>query len=699
MKSCKAEVNVNGRQSRIGLLSLVTVMILFLSVGKSFAADTAKKFDLWHKDESGKIGAALLRFENPGDFEDARKYLVDKNQPQPDFAGFVKKYQDEPFEFMQGVQSALIDSFNTPNGDPEALLASLKAGLSNLPIDSHDGYDSYKRRNGYRDLLEYLSSLPKDQLEKLLRDHDFLKKLFTGKNGLLDALLLDFGLSKDKKSSSPTPTPTASPTAVPTAQPTHDDEAQRRAEEEARQREEFQRQVQQQIADLGKQLKAVQQPPQQPLPQPPPPRTGEVDDSALRAQAQQFCDKLAALQRGLLDSSNNGLNQLKDFASQLRDAVVGLSHVQQPTNNKNNQLSDALGPLLQSLAGNNNQNQAPIPFPSAAPFQQQQQPLSQIQPSSAFNQPIQPTPPPVEPPPAPPMMMPSSPVSATQRQITLDLPSHSGRQELMDAQSSTAEAQAFLKRPVPQIMNPYNGQMLPPFMVLPQLQSQQSKVKDILARAQANLQSVKDQRGRLQDQLEVLKNGGESALPSWVKQEEQRLQSAYDAKKKDFDQRKQMLQQQMQQMDPTTAQAMQQGLYQQQQEVSQAEAEVKKFQTMKDQKIEEGNKSIQQLKSLEANLGKAEKDLQAQVGQLEERDTSVQQQLDQMMAQAMTPPQQPQQPTQNIYQKLQQMGSRPSRGLGGALSQPKTTSSAGTPVRGSLAGSMNGMSPGASSGQ
>jgi TolA-binding protein len=98
---------------------------------------------------------------------------------------------------------------------------------------------------------------------------------------------------------------------------------------------------------------------------------------------------------------------------------------------------------------------------------------------------------------------------------------------------------------------------------------------------------------------------------------------------------------------------------------------------------------------MEQKLGKSEKSLQAQVGQLQERDSNVQQSLDQMMAaqyQAMQPQQQ-QQPTQNVFQKAQSMGSRPTRGLGGALSAPTAS---GTPVRGSLAGSLGSMSPGGS---
>lgn len=106
MKSCNADRLV---LARLGLMSLLTLMILTLSTGRAVAG--VEDFKLWKRVEGKQVALQYLKEEK--DITEVKDWLFTKSD-EGSFKEFVKKHNSEPFRFAQGVfkaaQKAITDN-------------------------------------------------------------------------------------------------------------------------------------------------------------------------------------------------------------------------------------------------------------------------------------------------------------------------------------------------------------------------------------------------------------------------------------------------------------------------------------------------------------------------------------------------------------------------------------------------------------
>lgn len=254
MKS-KVANGLNAKMSRIGLLSLVTVMCVSLSAGSALAAD----YKVW-KLKDGKAGEPVeVMKSDRGDL--ATKLLI----KDKDFKGFLSEFKSSPTDMVAGMRKALVSDSANFKANRDAIVEGLKAAMADAEMGSLTVKDAMKK------LIDALAKIDSvKDLENTDGAHEMFMSLLE-LSGKKSEILAALGLTDEKKEEVAGPAAPATPAAP--ALPT---------------------------------TPVVAQP-------------GEVDDSFLQAKAQEQCDKYNARKQKQDDEINNLYNEIANqFASQRR---------------------------------------------------------------------------------------------------------------------------------------------------------------------------------------------------------------------------------------------------------------------------------------------------------------------------------------------------------------------------------------------
>lgn len=577
-------------------LSVVTAMALFLSVGTVKAAD---EFKLWHAPEVGstETGSALVHLTESSDKDKAEKWLV------TDLADLDLKKDEDKAKATKSMEKTLEAFAKEPFKMMEALKhAREKAGdkfstlkdvwaVSMELVDS-DHFGGKSAKTAYLELLKKFS-----KMEKI--EDSFLKDLFSKRDVLASLNITD--KSDKKPTESPSPSPVASSTPVTTSQ--------------------------QQV--IGEQ----------------------VDDGALQRQAQQICDKFNGLRDEALKSLKDQVNPLKDA---LNDSLNKIAQLSQPiidqnaNKNKNEKgLEEILPGLLANALGNEKQNEVTPSSSNQQPIIPSQQRRDDNDDPNQLNQPL----------PEPVAQQAEIPVTGAQAAapIRIDAPASTGKQEMLDAQSSFTELTKAIKQ-AESVASTVASPMMAMYGAVPgmagnilntsgQAALAKGALKAALDTAEARLQNAKNKLGKLDEYIDEVKE--QQGLTQATRE-----QSALEA---DLNQKQSVLQslapEQRSQMAAVVAQAK-------------AAVDAKKAEI-----------SIAQDKvaSIVKSLSKGKEKLQSEVSNLEGKVNTAQSQITAMdqvisnnMQQMMMQQQQPQGTTTNIN-RLQGFNN------GGNSTAPRTT--------------------------
>ncbi len=596
MKRSRAEAGNMVMNKRLTGLALITGMVLLFASGISIAGT---EFTLYQKPSGGEKYAAL-EYLKDSESEKSIQWLV-KDTSQESVVKFVTAFSVEPFKFVEGIKAAL------KSVDGDEAKAKFKVDLKKS-LDDVSGplFGSTKRKLALMDLASKLleaKDLDKDELLKDLFNQDAKDELALkneipeekvvekekpkvegeGQKSLLDALADIKKAFLDSISGKPTVT------EKPTEKPTE-------------------------VGSNPNTTTTVQNPVN-----PNANGVGEKNNAAMEKLVNAVCEQVPALQA-------SAQAQFAALSKQAADAVDGLNNIfnqnaiQQRLNGQNqkkNNIDDVLPAVLASLTDNGKQNnnvtppppvqqlaqnqprqndrgdnQALPPVPQQDPNQQQQQqqvPFQQNLPVLADNTPI--------------------------RVATGRLPISDGIQELDRAESI---AQALEHR------EPYTKQiaMLGPNVSSSALVSPISKLDADINRTQSAMTVALNKAKSLDRSLERLKEGGRAALSDADKKKEKQYQLEYDELKGSFDQEKQMIQNQVQQVaqsggDSASYQVQaNQYLTQKMQALGQAKKRKEQFDAELEQKVESLNGEIKTLASQRDDLKSAGADLEGKLASL-----------------------------------------------------------------------------------
>ncbi len=345
--------------------------------------------------------------------------------------------------------------------------------------------------------------------------------------------------------------------------------------------------------------------------------TGETNDWALQQIAWQICaNEINKQKKGNIDEK---IQPLKDALNEILNQMKGLSRRPKEEAKDKNALEDLLPELLKNLmkpeeekeSGDN--PESPSSSGGGSPEQEKGK--------SPFDQPL---PEPKEDEKLPPqqempLMFPIQPKNEQIPPINLNLPTNTGRRELRDVQDALAELES--RTPITNTLMPGAG--------LADLVMAKAKVQGEKERVQSVLQAAKDRLNKLDEQIEELKEGGEAALPSWVKRKEAEL----EAKIKKYDNAIEQTQQSAQQAakNPQAIALIQVRIQQLNQLKSKAEEDLAKFRAEKESMIEEANKAIKKLARRRDSLQSVVSKLEGKIKGLNEEEAAVQQMINQQM--------------------------------------------------------------------
>lgn len=638
MKSWFAEVVLlqKRKRSRVGILSLLTMMLALFSSGIA-SADVSKAPEPTYYHQVMKDGPwTKIAPPTEQDAKNGVQWLVkdasDASRAQGSFVQFITNGVAEPFKYAEGLKAAMIANGGAEHGASAEFRKQFNEKIQGLDIAN---FGSLGRKLAFIELANRIMGMTKAQLN----DPKYLENAFKD-------LLAELGLKTEEEVNrlgqpSPTTTPVGAPTTTPTVSPTTVPSPEATKAPSAEPTTAINLNTSETKSLLEQILKAVQQPPQNPTASGPgagpgagtgatvnptggaaaptggtpavASRVGELNDAEIRKQAQEICDKFAALQNNLNNQLATAINPLKDALNDTFNQVAALSRFNgNNNNNQKNRLEDILPGLIAEATkdnrGNNQLAQAPQISPPPPRPAQRDRDTGDL-----------PQPPPPQPEPSPPPQgMPFFPQyasSSPQRPINYSLPS-GGKFELREAEGLAALNEQ--RTPVMQSFNMLNPQQ----MSLPDLVMAKLRVSGDVRKTAAALAQAKDKAARLDDQLEELKEGGRAALPDWVKRQEAQLKNDFEQAKKNFDQTKQFAQQ-ASQANPDQAQQIQGYLQQQQQELNQKEQAFNQFQAEVEMKVEEANRGIKVLAKQRDRLMAAASKLEGQLGSLKDEEQQV----------------------------------------------------------------------------
>ena len=466
MKSWNVDVKRAERvKSRIGAFSVLALMILMLSTGNLLAKDeTEDSYQLWKLASTDGKPAATLKHATEDEAGKAVKWLVSE-PTQENFNKFVSTYQAEPFKFVEGFKAAYLKSFEDGNN------VDFKARVTEL-LKSVDekAWGNKFREEALKQILAALMDKSKSDLEK----DELLKSLFADPITRVALGVTDTDPNK---------------TAVKT--PVIDDETKKLLDEMKKQADADRKANEERLKAIQDLVTKNQQPPAGPTPRN---GTGEVNDSALKFQAQQICDKVNAIRK----ASEDAFKGLKDQLNASFDGLAALSRQDHSNAKKDdkNQFEDIFLPAIQDALKKDNQV-AQAPTPQAQPQRAARNDRDNSNNPSPFSpvpdKPEEPTAAPYTPQPY------QSTLQATAPRLSL--PSN-GRKELDNA-DDRADYNEFGR--TSEIAN------LTPTSRIEDLVKAKVKVQKDQQLTQVDLQAAKNKYKRLNDQVEQLKERSESA--------------------------------------------------------------------------------------------------------------------------------------------------------------------------------------------
>lgn len=359
--------------------------------------------------------------------------------------------------------------------------------------------------------------------------------------------------------------------------------------------------------------------PEPPVLSPQPPVGEVIDDGALQRQAQQICDKFNGLRDEQLKSLKDQINPLKDALNETFNKLAGLSQpvIDQNALNRNRNekgLEDILPGLLANALNNDKAEEVTPSSNNQQPFLPQTQRREDREDQPQFNSPV-PDPQPQQ---QPQVALPQQAQSSAAPVIRRDLPSVTGKQELMDTQSSLTELNRGIKNAEALANQIAMGASNPNDILNQAGQAALAKgtLKAGLDTAEARLANAKNRLNILDTQIEEVK---ESGLPAEVRQKQAALKAEVDQKKSQMQMLQSLAPEQAQQLLPASQQA-----------VSQAEAALAQYNAS----VEVSNDEVKaRIKKMERNKDQ----LQSAVSDLEGKINTAQSQIqamDQVMATA-----------------------------------------------------------------
>jgi hypothetical protein len=580
MKSCKTNQNGQAKMARIGLLTVIAGMVLNLSVGTALYA--AESFKVWKLNAAGSAGE-LVQPISSDSLAEAKKWLT--SEDDKDLASFVEKFSKEPTQFVEAIHQTMVGV------DEETKMNALIGRLGKLKEQDATKFGGGVKKAVLLGRLEELKNLD-TKLRKDLNSEAMLKVLFS------DDLLKKLEL-----------TSTAPATSADSSKKDKDlsftgfpffggDENGNSNEKED--------------------------------------RVAEVTDEQIQAAVQPVCDK----QKELVEQSDKKLEDLQNLLNQVVNQFQAIS--QQPAAvAKREQAEDVIGPLLKQIAKDNQPAANAQPATPTAPqvaSAAEDDSENPENPNSALNQLPQPQSPVGQFAAGP---VPTTPETPSNRPpIVLDLPANRGARDLRAATGAIAQAEEVLAKGIPgsdpfsamfgglsSMVGAMGGFGANPALTLMQLGASKVETDGALASVNTAVKTTTDRLTQLDADLEQLNAGGRAALPSWVGEEEARLQQVYDRTKRKFDQEQEnQLRAAKASGDPNAMSQVTANMAGISQELENAQTKLSGFKAEVQRRVEDANKEIGKLRGQRQNLDDALAELKRQKGKLDAQNKQLVQQ-------------------------------------------------------------------------
>jgi len=449
MKRAQVEVVKQSQKvSRLGLLSILSIMVLGLTQGLSLRAEEAAKpepteFKLWRTvaDKEGKF--AEVKFFEEGKKEEASKLLTAQAFKAEDFMKVVK---ENPLQFAEAVRHALSSK---EEKDRAALLKTITEALKKL--DAEDHFGSEAKKLAYLELLKAVSKLSNDDL-KSDKWKDVMKQVFLEGKGFMAVLeITTKNLNKKEEKDN--------------------DELKRQKEK---------------LAELEKKLAAQKQP--EPV---------APDYGPLMKQFEALCAGLKDALKGVKDAlalkdangnDNNGglLDAFRQLAGNLLNKPQQVALADQENPNKD------LEDLVKKAGGEQQQNpfaQQQQQFPQTAANDRRRRNNENILPQNIPQQQQQPQTGSVTP-----------PTVASRAPISVDRPTNTSATVLGTAQSAKASAETALKEIKP-VTTDALGRPLPPAAQAQSINSAKDAIANVKMSLDKQVVAIGAEMTRLRTQL------------------------------------------------------------------------------------------------------------------------------------------------------------------------------------------------------
>ncbi|MBY0370725.1 hypothetical protein K2X33_08565 [bacterium] len=184
MKS-KVANGQNAKMSRIGLLSLVTLMCVSLSTGTALAADMS----VWQVKSDGTVGKLVEPGISTSRAEEATKLLIKDSN----YKGFAEKFKSNSAEMVEGIRAALISDKAGFDKNVKAIVDGLKA------LSGKEAFGSVKKKAAMDKLLEKLATLKFADVDSSSGEHELLATLLDLVGADREDVLKALGLTDEKK--------------------------------------------------------------------------------------------------------------------------------------------------------------------------------------------------------------------------------------------------------------------------------------------------------------------------------------------------------------------------------------------------------------------------------------------------------------------------------------------------------------------